>query len=465
MNDDVVIQVENVGKCFKIYSNPWLRAFEWINLGKRAYHQPFWALQNISFTVRRGEFLGIIGQNGAGKSTLLKILTGIFQPTTGSYRIQGKIFSLFGLSSDFNMELSGRANVFRSSELLGFPNDYVQAQLEQIAEFSELGEFFDHPVKTYSTGMRTRLVFSLFTFLECDVLILDEVLATGDIFFKQKCYARLEELIARNTTIVLVTHAMNVVQQYCSSVILLDKGCQQYQGETQKGIQMYIQMKNIGKRTKIKLSDLTDEVAEQPQPSSDNIFWPADEAFTVISETGNRQVRFVRFAICNEEGEMCTNFKPGEIAYFCCEFQLHQSIGVPISRMMVRNQFNVLIHGKNSVYASAHVPYSLKAGDSLRLCQRMMLGLKPGQYVFGIILSTLSPKDYDSLHKLSAKELSQKITHVYRDDQVASFTIRPYGGHVLQKPFWGICDLPGHGEFQLIPTKNTPHVFGSSHKD
>ncbi len=262
------------GNVLKSIQIPGIGLFEWISLGKCSCHQPFWALQNISFTVRRGRISGYYRPKTAqARARCSKILTGIFRPTTGTYRIHGKILSLFGLSSDFNMELSGRANIFRSSELLGFPKDYVQAQLEQIAEFSELGEFFDHPVKTYSTGMRTRLAFSLFSFLECDVLILDEVLATGDIFFKQKCYARLEELIARNTTIVLVTHTMNVLQQYCNSVILLDKGRQQYKGETQKGIQMYVQIKNIGKRTQIKLSDLTDELAEQPEPSSDNIFW------------------------------------------------------------------------------------------------------------------------------------------------------------------------------------------------
>jgi lipopolysaccharide transport system ATP-binding protein len=448
MNDDLVLQVENVGKCFKIYPNPWLRAFEWISLGKRAYHQPFWALQNISFTVRRGEFWGIIGQNGAGKSTLLKILTGIIQPTTGIYHVQGKLLSLFGLSSDFNMELSGRENVSRSSELLGFPNDYVQTRLERILEFSELGEFFDRPVKTYSAGMRTRLAFSLFTFLECDVLILDEVLATGDIFFKQKCYTRLEELIAKNTTIILVTHAMNVVQQFCQHVILLDKGQKLFDGDSQQGIQLYLQRKHTTKTTH---TILMDDLPERSRATSEVLFWPADETFTIITDSEKPcQARLVRFALCNEKGEACVHFKKGDIAYFCCEFQLHMAIGVPISRMMVTNQFNLFVHGKNSFYASKNVPCPGKVGDLLRLCQQITLGLKPGQYGLGIILSTLRPEDYDSLPRLSAEELSLKIVHIYRNDQVASLTILPDQAHPLQQSFCGICDLPGHVQFEII---------------
>ena len=164
MSDDIVLQVNNLSKCFKIYANPWHRAREWLDWQKRSYHQPFWSLKDVSFEVRRGEFLGIIGENGAGKSTLLKIITGVLKPTSGSYQLNGKVLSLLELGTDFNPELSGRGNAIYSAELLGFPEGYVQKRLEAIAEFSELGEFFDRPMKLYSSGMKTRLAFSLFAF-------------------------------------------------------------------------------------------------------------------------------------------------------------------------------------------------------------------------------------------------------------------------------------------------------------
>ncbi|MEH1934147.1 MAG: ABC transporter ATP-binding protein, partial [Nostoc sp.] len=208
MSDDIILQVNNLSKCFKIYPNPWHRAREWLSLGNNTYHQPFWSLKDVSFTVRKGDFFGIVGENGAGKSTLLKIITGVLKPTSGSYQLNGKVLSLLELGTDFNPELSGRGNAIYSAELLGFPQGYVQEQLKQIEDFSELGDFFDRPMKLYSSGMKTRLAFSLFAFLECDVLILDEVLAVGDIFFQQKCYARLEELIAKQITIILVTHQL-----------------------------------------------------------------------------------------------------------------------------------------------------------------------------------------------------------------------------------------------------------------
>ncbi|MBW4695445.1 MAG: ATP-binding cassette domain-containing protein, partial [Lyngbya sp. HA4199-MV5] len=161
---DIVLQVESLGKCFKIYRNPWDRAREWIS-PRQQYHQPFWSLRHVSFAVRRGEFLGIMGENGAGKSTLLKIITGVLKPTEGSYRLEGKVLSLLELGTDFNFELSGRANAIYSAELLGFPPGFVQSRLQEIEAFSELGEFFDRPMKLYSSGMKARLAFSLFAFL------------------------------------------------------------------------------------------------------------------------------------------------------------------------------------------------------------------------------------------------------------------------------------------------------------
>ena len=231
MNNEVVLQVDKLSKRFKVYPTPWHRLQEWATLGRKLCHADFWALHNVSFTMRRGEFLGIIGVNGAGKTTLLKIITGVLQATEGSYQTQGRVLSLLELGIGMNEALTGRENVLTSAQLLGFPDNYAQEQMAQIVEFSELGDFFERPIATYSTGMRMRLAFSMFAFLECDILILDEVTAVGDIFFQQKCYARLSELIAKNTAIILVTHDLNAIQYYCDEVMVLHRGEKIYQGQ------------------------------------------------------------------------------------------------------------------------------------------------------------------------------------------------------------------------------------------
>ena len=223
-SNEVVLRVENLGKTFKFYPSQTGRIKEWLAFGKRSYHQNFQALTDVSFEVRRGEFLGVIGPNGAGKSTLLKIITGVLEQTGGSYSTRGKVLSLLELSGGMDDDLTGRENVIRSAQLLGFPDNYARDRMDEIAEFAELGDFFDRPLISYSSGMRIRLAFSLFAFMDCDILILDEVLAVGDIFFKQKCYARLEELIARETAVILVTHSTGVVRRYCKEVIVLNKG-------------------------------------------------------------------------------------------------------------------------------------------------------------------------------------------------------------------------------------------------
>ena len=356
MKDDIVLQAEGLSKCFKIYSNPWDRAREWASFGRRRFHRPFHALKNISFEVRRGEFFGVIGQNGAGKSTLLKVLTGILDPTEGSYRTNGRVLSLLELGTDFNGHLSARQNIVRSTELLGFPEGYVRDRMGQIEEFSELGEFFDRPVRLYSSGMRSRLAFSMFAFLECDLLILDEVLAVGDIFFKQKCFARLEKLIAGKTSIILVTHGMSVVRQFCDRVLLLDKGREIHQGKPDEAICIYQQIKGR-KNAALVMSMPEEDVAACGPAAADKAeesFWPSEEVFAPVDFSEKEQkARVVRFAVCNDKCEPCTTFKQGEQVCFLLRIPApandrppcHGHIGLPTSSTAWFTPKNVLHHG------------------------------------------------------------------------------------------------------------------------
>ena len=456
---DVVLQVENLGKCFKIYRNPWDRAREWIS-PRQQYHQPFWSLRNVSFEVRRGEFLGIMGENGAGKSTLLKIITGVLKPTEGSYRLDGKVLSLLELGTDFNFELSGRANAIYSAELLGFPPGFVQSRLPEIEAFSELGEFFDRPMKLYSSGMKARLAFSLFAFLECDVLILDEVLAVGDIFFQQKCYARLEELIKRQVTIIFVTHALDAVQQYCNEAILLHQGQKLFQGEPRAAIIKFHQLRTGH-------LDPASKVSAPAKPfitiseTSKEFFWATDENFVAVDSPDAKSAQLVRYAICNGEGKLSNLFNQGEQAYLCCEFLVKEPIDVPIVTVLITNKFNTIVHGKATCHHNAIVPAVVSQGSCIRFSRRIAFNIAPNEYVLGFALTTMKSSDYARLEELPQVELSNyvKICDVY--EQVGVFYIKHHYSLMNEHSHWGICNLPGDCQVQVLsPETDSKNAIG-----
>jgi len=221
---EVTVSVRDLSKRFRLYRNPWDRVLEWACLGYLQRHEEFWALRDVSFEVRRGECLGIVGVNGAGKSTLLKILSRALYPTTGSFEVRGRLVSLLELGTGFQPELTGRQNVFQSAQLLGFAEAYVRERLGAILDFAQIGEFIDRPVRQYSSGMFVRLAFSLFANLDPDVYIVDESLAVGDVFFQQRCFHRFRELRARGCTILLVSHDMEAITHLCDRAILLSGG-------------------------------------------------------------------------------------------------------------------------------------------------------------------------------------------------------------------------------------------------
>ena len=228
---DVMVEVRDLSKRFKLYDNPWHRVLEWVTFDRVVRHGEFWALRDVSFEVRRGECLGIIGVNGAGKSTLLKILSRTLHPTLGSFQVNGRLVSLLELGTGFHPDLTGRQNLYQSATLLGFSESYVRGRLAEILDFAQIGEFIDQPVKRYSSGMFVRLAFSLFAHLEPEVYIVDEALAVGDVFFQQKCFRRFGELKRGGCTILFVTHDMGAVTHLCDRALLLSGGKLAAQGD------------------------------------------------------------------------------------------------------------------------------------------------------------------------------------------------------------------------------------------
>ncbi|MGN1107359.1 MAG: ABC transporter ATP-binding protein [Huintestinicola sp.] len=206
---------------------------------KELMYTQFVALENISFNVKKGEVVGLVGLNGSGKSTLLKIIAGVMKPTKGSVSVNGTIAPLIEVGAGFNPNLSGRENIFLNGMLLGYSKKYLQEHTQEIIDFAEIGEFIDVPLKNYSSGMRSRLGFAIATTVRPQILIVDEVLSVGDFKFKEKCHKRIQEMMANDTTVLIVSHSINQVKELCSRCIWLEKGHMVMDGPSQEVCDKY----------------------------------------------------------------------------------------------------------------------------------------------------------------------------------------------------------------------------------
>lgn len=219
-----VVQTQDLGKCYKLYARPLDRIREVLSPRGKSYHQDFWALREVTFSVRAGESWGIIGENGAGKSTLLKLIAGVTRPTCGSLAVKGRIGALLELGTGFHPEYTGRENIYFSAAMMGLTRQDTEALVPEIIAFADLGDFIDQPVKTYSTGMFTRLGFSVATTINPDVLITDEVLAVGDEAFQKKCIRRMEAFLAQGKSLLFCSHSMYHVRKLCQKAMWLEHG-------------------------------------------------------------------------------------------------------------------------------------------------------------------------------------------------------------------------------------------------
>lgn len=238
MEDSVAIDVCNISKCYRRYAHP-IDRFKELMLPGKVRGEVFWALHDVSLQIKRGESIGILGQNGSGKSTLLQIITQTLTPTAGSVEVSGRISALLELGSGFNTDFTGRQNVMINGRILGFSKRTVEAKLEEIIDFAEIGDFIDQPVHTYSSGMFVRLAFATAVVWEPEILIIDEALAVGDIFFQQKCIARIQELHQKGVTLLFVSHDAKSVLTLCSRAIVLDHGKSIFWGETARAVEKY----------------------------------------------------------------------------------------------------------------------------------------------------------------------------------------------------------------------------------
>ena len=297
---EVVIRVDDVCKLYKLYDKPTDRIKDSLGLTKKQLYKEHFALKNLSFEVRKGECVGIIGTNGAGKSTILKIITGVLNPTSGKVDINGRISALLELGAGFNSEYTGMENIFLNGMMLGFTREEVEAKLESILNFADIGEFINQPVKTYSSGMFVRLAFAVAINIEPEILIVDEALSVGDVFFQTKCYRKFEEFKEMGKTILFVSHDLGSINKYCDRAILLNKGKKHAEGTPKEIIDMY---------KRILVDDSTDEGNEKPVEEKNtkvkNDNWKQGMLINPdYIEYGDKRATILDFGVFDSNGEV-----------------------------------------------------------------------------------------------------------------------------------------------------------------
>lgn len=287
MSSDISIQVEGLSKCYHIYDRPRDRLLQMLRRGSKQYFREFWALHDVSFSVRRGETVGIIGRNGSGKSTLLQMICGTVAPSTGTISTQGRVAALLELGAGFNVEFTGRENVMLNAAILGFSAQDMQARMAEVLEFSELGDFLDQPVKTYSSGMYARLAFSIAIHVDPDILIVDEALSVGDARFVAKCMRRIKEIKEQGTTILFVSHDVGSIRTLCERVVWLDKGRLVEQGDVFPVTGRYMEYMFQDEQTEEELLHAEIESEQMSSPDS-NVERQGEHALTLA--TGARDM-------------------------------------------------------------------------------------------------------------------------------------------------------------------------------
>ncbi len=388
ISSEMVVFVKQISKKYNLYDHPLdqLKDLLLKRFGKK-YGKEFWALKDISFDICKGEIFGIIGRNGAGKSTLLQILAGILQPNSGLYTIKGRVASLLELGSGFNPDFTGRENVFLSGAVLGFSRDEMRKKFDEIVSFADIGDFIDQPVKVYSSGMMARLAYATQSFVEPDILIIDEALGVGDIFFQQKCAAHMQEISDKGTTLIIVSHDMHVIRTLCSRTLLLDRGKALFYGDSSEAIRRYYTLQTDIERMCTIDSSQKSQPTIYPQSTDFNDFLSECQWVNSSNSEENEPVsaEILGVSFQNIHGESTLDFQMCDhlIVKVLCESNLDEYL--PYISIDMRNRFSHLIFC-GGTYTKNLIPPVLKKNERIICTIDIELGLEAGQYT--LLVST-----------------------------------------------------------------------------
>jgi teichoic acid transport system ATP-binding protein len=398
MNEEVVV-VRGVGKTYRLYQRPSDRAKEALSPRRRKYHQDFHALSGVDLIVEKGETVGILGRNGSGKSTLLKILTGVTSQTSGQVRVEGKVAALLELGAGFNPEMTGMENIYLNGTMQGLDRQEMEAVVPSIVEFADIGQFIDQPVKTYSSGMFVRLAFALAVNVDPDVLIVDEALSVGDIYFQSKCYRKFEEFKKAGKTILFVTHDMNSVLKYCDRAMVLDHGRKIGEGTAKEMVDLY-KRAVAGANGAIQENVVRREIAGGR--------WRDQIAVnTAALDYGDGRMKIVDFGVFDNEGGISQSLLKGTDFTIRMTVAVDGDVADPIFAMTIKDVKGHDLTGTNSKLEMLD-PGPVSPGMEFVVEFRSPLLLQGGQY-----LVSLGCTSYDVTGELLVHHRLYDIFSVY----------------------------------------------------
>ncbi len=414
MPGEYAIDVRDVTKIYKLYDKPIDRLKESLNPLHRNYHRDFYALNHISFQVKKGETVGIIGTNGSGKSTILKIITGVLTPTTGTVQVDGVISALLELGAGFNMDYTGIENIYMNGTMMGFSRKEMDEKLQDILDFADIGDFVYQPVKTYSSGMFVRLAFALAINVDPEILIVDEALSVGDVFFQAKCYRRMEEIRKSGTTILMVTHDMGSIIKYCDKVVLLNRGEFVAEGAPGRMVDLYKkilagQMESLKEELE-EMNDfsgdsvsgggaLEDKEFKKEETRSGGLMKDKIAVNANRTEYGDGRAEIFDFGLEDQRGNLSNLILKGEMFTIREKIRFFADIKAPIFTYTIKDKKGTSLTGTNTMYEGADIK-PVKNGDVYEVSFTQKMTLQGGEYLLSMSCTGFEGEEHVVYHRL-----------------------------------------------------------------
>lgn len=383
----IAISVENVSKVYKLFKKPADRVIDALHLAPWRKVPQHHALNDVSFEVRQGEMVGIIGTNGSGKSTILKIITGVLHPTKGDVKVNGRISALLELGAGFNREYTGIENIYLNGTMIGFSKEEIDAKLKDILDFADIGDFAYQPVKTYSSGMFVRLAFAVAINIEPEILIVDEALAVGDVFFQAKCYRKFDEFKKLGKTILFVSHDLSSIVKYCDRVVLLNKGTKLGEGKAKEMIDIYKQV----------LVDQYDEAAAAESKGSGVLL--DQGANPDLLEYGSKKAEITDCYITDDKGKRTNAIIKGSTFTIHMKAKFLERVQAPIFAFTIKNAKGTEITGTNTMFERAFME-SVDKGICKEITFKQKMDLQGGEYLLSLGLTGYEGSDFTVYHRL-----------------------------------------------------------------
>lgn len=383
----IAISVENVSKVYKLFKKPADRVIDALHLAPWRKVPQHHALNDVSFEVRQGEMVGIIGTNGSGKSTILKIITGVLHPTKGDVKVNGRISALLELGAGFNREYTGIENIYLNGTMIGFSKEEIDAKLKDILDFADIGDFAYQPVKTYSSGMFVRLAFAVAINIEPEILIVDEALAVGDVFFQAKCYRKFDEFKKLGKTILFVSHDLSSIVKYCDRVVLLNKGTKLGEGKAKEMIDIYKQV----------LVDQYDEATAAESKGSGVLL--DQGANPDLLEYGSKKAEITDCYITDDKGKRTNAIIKGSTFTIHMKAKFLERVQAPIFAFTIKNAKGTEITGTNTMFERAFME-SVDKGICKEITFKQKMDLQGGEYLLSLGLTGYEGSDFTVYHRL-----------------------------------------------------------------